>query len=201
MPNLYHHRIAVLACYRPNQGLLQLTAFAAQCATYYHHLIFATAWNISADLMLIAVPLKLLPGLQLPLKKKILIIGVLSLGVFNVSSDFPPNPAQLFAGTLILQKRSSQRSSTATTISHIPIAPSTSNGTLAKSAPPSTSSIYPHVGHYYARSSPSRLAPIHQAGTSVRLGTPRTVCAQTSAAGHGIFSLCPSRRRARRILR
>lgn len=60
---------------------------AAQCATYYHHMIFATAWNISADLVLLAIPLKIIPGLQLPLRRKIMLICVLSLGVFNVSTN------------------------------------------------------------------------------------------------------------------
>lgn len=61
----------------------------AQCATYYHHLIFATAWNISADIMLLIIPFLIIPKTQLPLRRKILINCVLGLGVFNVSIAFP----------------------------------------------------------------------------------------------------------------
>lgn len=56
----------------------------AQCATYYHHLIFATAWNISADIALLVIPFLIIPQTRLPLKRKILINCVLGLGVFNV---------------------------------------------------------------------------------------------------------------------
>ena len=51
---------------------------------------FATAWNIFADLCLLAIPLKIIPGLQLPWKRKIMLLGVLTLGVFNVSSNTLP---------------------------------------------------------------------------------------------------------------
>lgn len=57
---------------------------AAQCETYYHHLTFAATFNISADVTLLAVPLRLLPKLQIPLNCKLVIIAVLGLGVFNV---------------------------------------------------------------------------------------------------------------------
>jgi hypothetical protein len=60
----------------------------AQCASYYHHMIFATAWNISADIALLVIPFLIIPQTQLPLKRKILINCVLGLGVFNVSIAF-----------------------------------------------------------------------------------------------------------------
>lgn len=59
--------------------------FLGQCASYYCHMIFATAWNIFADLALLTVPFFIIPKLQLPLKRKLMIISVLCLGVFNVS--------------------------------------------------------------------------------------------------------------------
>ena len=59
--------------------------YTAQCATYYHHLIFATTWNISADLALLAIPFLIIPQSQLPLQRKILVTCVLGLGVLNVS--------------------------------------------------------------------------------------------------------------------
>lgn len=57
----------------------------AQCATYYHHMIFATSMNISSDLLLIAIPIPLIVRVSLPLKRKVVLIGVLCLGFFNVS--------------------------------------------------------------------------------------------------------------------
>ncbi|KAK3616321.1 hypothetical protein LTR56_026030 [Elasticomyces elasticus] len=47
-------------------------------------MIFATAWNISADLVLLAIPLKIIPGLQLPSRRKIMLICVLGLDVFDI---------------------------------------------------------------------------------------------------------------------
>ncbi|KAK3114642.1 hypothetical protein LTR53_006854 [Teratosphaeriaceae sp. CCFEE 6253] len=69
---------------RPFQGYWAVPVRHSQCATYYHHMIFATAFNISADLVLLMIPLKIIPGLQMPLRRKILLICVLGLGVFNI---------------------------------------------------------------------------------------------------------------------
>lgn len=57
----------------------------AQCATYYHHMIFATTMNISSDLLLISIPIPLIIRIKLPLRRKLILICVLCLGVFNVS--------------------------------------------------------------------------------------------------------------------
>ncbi|KAH8909402.1 hypothetical protein BR93DRAFT_975677 [Coniochaeta sp. PMI_546] len=56
----------------------------SQCATYYHHMMFATAWNISSDLMLLCVPIPVIAKSQLPLKRKIILCAVLGLGILNV---------------------------------------------------------------------------------------------------------------------
>lgn len=71
---------------RSNQISIQSAADyrIAQCSTYYHHLIFATAWNISADLALLSIPFFIIPKSQLPLRRKVLIHAVLGLGAFNV---------------------------------------------------------------------------------------------------------------------
>lgn len=42
----------------------------AQCATYYHHMIFATSFNISSDLMLILIPLPIIIKTHLPVKRQ-----------------------------------------------------------------------------------------------------------------------------------
>lgn len=48
-------------------------------------MIFATAWNISSDLMLLAIPFPIVFKTQLPLKRKIGLCFVLGLGVLNAS--------------------------------------------------------------------------------------------------------------------
>ncbi|RSL57600.1 hypothetical protein CEP54_008197 [Fusarium duplospermum] len=55
-----------------------------QCATYYNHMIFATACNISSDLMLLLVPIPLMIKIRLPRKRKIGLCCVFGLGVFNI---------------------------------------------------------------------------------------------------------------------
>jgi len=56
----------------------------SQCATYYHHMIFATVMNISSDLLLIAIPVPLIIKVNLPLKRKVVVLCVLCIGIFNV---------------------------------------------------------------------------------------------------------------------
>lgn len=66
------------------RGRHELTKLAAQCATYYHHMMFATAWNISSDLMLLCVPIPVIAKSQLPMKRKIILCAVLGLGILNI---------------------------------------------------------------------------------------------------------------------
>ncbi len=42
---------------------------AAQCASYYNHMITATVFNVSSDLMMLLIPIPLLINAQLPLKR------------------------------------------------------------------------------------------------------------------------------------
>ena len=57
----------------------------AQCASYYHHLTTDAVFNISSDLMMLFIPLPLLIKAKLPLRRKLVLSGVFSLGVFVVS--------------------------------------------------------------------------------------------------------------------
>lgn len=59
--------------------------FKEQCATYYHHLIFATAFNILTDLMLFLIPIPIIVRTSMPVRRKIILCFILGLGVFNVS--------------------------------------------------------------------------------------------------------------------
>ncbi|KAL4934015.1 uncharacterized protein BDV17DRAFT_278997 [Aspergillus undulatus] len=54
----------------------------AQCATYQHYSITQAVFNISSDAFMLAIPIPLLKGTQMPIRKKILLISVLGLGVF-----------------------------------------------------------------------------------------------------------------------
>jgi hypothetical protein len=71
--------------------------------------------------MLLVVPLRLLPKLQIPRKRKLMIIGVLSLGVFNVSRAEVPTSQYTRIANDRLDDRFSPQFSIATTISHIRI--------------------------------------------------------------------------------
>lgn len=51
-----------------------------QCGTYFNHLITSTVLNISSDLMMLCIPLPLSIRSHLPLKQKVAVCGVFSLG-------------------------------------------------------------------------------------------------------------------------
>ncbi|KAF7589529.1 hypothetical protein BBP40_004194 [Aspergillus hancockii] len=53
-----------------------------QCATYQHYSITQAVFNLSSDAFMLAIPIPLLKGTQMPMRKKILLISVLGLGVF-----------------------------------------------------------------------------------------------------------------------
>ena len=55
-----------------------------QCATYYHHMIFATACNISSDILLLLIPIPIIFKTRLPPRRKAILVCILGLGVFNI---------------------------------------------------------------------------------------------------------------------
>ncbi|KAI0099738.1 hypothetical protein GGR51DRAFT_389902 [Nemania sp. FL0031] len=56
----------------------------SQCTTYINHIIIATTWNISSDLMLLAIPIPFVIKTRLPRKKKIILCCILGVGVLNI---------------------------------------------------------------------------------------------------------------------
>ncbi|KAI1149428.1 hypothetical protein F4825DRAFT_464128 [Nemania diffusa] len=56
----------------------------SQCTTYINHIIIATTWNISSDLMLLAIPIPFVIRTRLPRKKKIILCCILGVGVLNI---------------------------------------------------------------------------------------------------------------------
>ncbi|KAL8628038.1 hypothetical protein Q9189_006247 [Teloschistes chrysophthalmus] len=71
---------------RPISQYWQVPVDNSQCASYYHHLITAAVFNISSDLIMLYIPLPILIKAQLPLKRKIILCGVFSLGILVVLS-------------------------------------------------------------------------------------------------------------------
>ncbi|KAJ4175249.1 hypothetical protein NW754_005670 [Fusarium falciforme] len=57
-----------------------------QCATQTNHLIVNTVLNISSDVMIILIPMPIFLKSQLPLKRKLVLIGVFALGAFTILS-------------------------------------------------------------------------------------------------------------------
>lgn len=55
-----------------------------QCATYQHYSITQATFNISSDSAMLAIPIPLLMKTQMRLKKKLLLLCIMSLGVFTI---------------------------------------------------------------------------------------------------------------------
>lgn len=55
-----------------------------QCATYYNHMIFSTACDISSDLLLLLIPIPIIVQSRLPIRRKLILTGILGLGIFNI---------------------------------------------------------------------------------------------------------------------
>lgn len=55
-----------------------------QCVSYMNHMITATVFNISSDVMMLCIPIPLVFRTTLPLKRKLILCGVFSLGIFVV---------------------------------------------------------------------------------------------------------------------
>ncbi|KAI4257433.1 MAG: hypothetical protein L6R42_005668 [Xanthoria sp. 1 TBL-2021] len=71
---------------RPIQQYWQVPVDNSQCASYYHHLITSAVFNITSDLLMLYIPLPILIKARLPLKRKIILCGVFSLGVLVILS-------------------------------------------------------------------------------------------------------------------
>ncbi|KAB8235920.1 uncharacterized protein BDW43DRAFT_15886 [Aspergillus alliaceus] len=55
-----------------------------QCSTATHHLIMTMVFNISSDILMICIPLPLLISASLPIRSKITLVGVFSMGTFII---------------------------------------------------------------------------------------------------------------------
>lgn len=57
-----------------------------QCTTLEHFAIVQAAFNLSSDVLIIAVPIPMIVSLSLPLKQKVVLGILFSMGTFVVSS-------------------------------------------------------------------------------------------------------------------
>jgi hypothetical protein len=71
---------------RPFHNYWSVPAANPQCSTYHDHLIVNTVFNISSDLLMLCIPLPILIRAQLPLRKKLILCIVFSMGIFVIIS-------------------------------------------------------------------------------------------------------------------
>lgn len=70
---------------RANHGLSRAVPTPnVQCSAAIHHLITNAVFNISSDTLILAVALPMFIKTQLPLRKKVAIVGIFSLGSFVI---------------------------------------------------------------------------------------------------------------------
>lgn len=71
---------------RPFYNYWSVPAANPQCSTYHDHLIANLIFNASSDVMMLCIPIPILLRAKLPLRKKIILCGVFSLGIFVILS-------------------------------------------------------------------------------------------------------------------
>lgn len=81
--------VVIMVCYyavycRPFSQYWAMPVQNMQCATYQHYSITQAVFNISSDAVMFAIPIPLLIRAQLKRRRKILLIGVMSLGLFTI---------------------------------------------------------------------------------------------------------------------
>jgi hypothetical protein len=70
---------------RPFIGYWAVPPPDPQCTTLEYYTINQGAWNVSSDLMMLCIPLPMLAKLKMPLKQKIILGLVFTLGAYVVS--------------------------------------------------------------------------------------------------------------------
>ncbi|KAJ5531269.1 hypothetical protein N7527_004662 [Penicillium freii] len=69
---------------RPFSQYWALPVSNLQCATYQHYSITQAVFNISSDAFVFAIPIPLIVKARLPLRRKMLLLCVMSLGLFTI---------------------------------------------------------------------------------------------------------------------
>lgn len=73
--------IPCLACLANDMTFLTLDFCLAQCKSYHNHMITTTSLHVSSDILLMCIPIPLIARAHLPLKRKLVLCAVFSLGV------------------------------------------------------------------------------------------------------------------------
>lgn len=81
--------VVIMLCYyavycRPFSQYWAMPVKNMQCATYQHYSITQAVFNISSDAVMFAIPIPLLIKAQLKKARKVVLIGVMSLGLFTI---------------------------------------------------------------------------------------------------------------------
>ncbi|KAJ5810203.1 uncharacterized protein N7503_002421 [Penicillium pulvis] len=81
--------VVIMVCYyavycRPFSQYWAMPVKNMQCATYQRYSITQAVFNISSDAVMFAIPIPLLIRAQLKKHRKILLLGVMSLGLFTI---------------------------------------------------------------------------------------------------------------------
>jgi hypothetical protein len=74
------------AC-RPFRGYWGMPPPNPQCTTLEHYAIVQATFNLSSDVLIIAIPIPMIASLSLPTKQKIGLGVIFSMGTFVVRSD------------------------------------------------------------------------------------------------------------------
>lgn len=77
--------IAFFTACTPFAGYWAVPPPNPQCTTLQHYAIVQATFNISSDLAMLFIPIPMFISLRLPLKQKVVLCGVFSLGIFVVS--------------------------------------------------------------------------------------------------------------------
>ncbi|KAJ5731352.1 uncharacterized protein N7483_005860 [Penicillium malachiteum] len=81
--------VVIMVCYyaiycRPFSQYWAMPVHNMQCATYQNYSITQAVFNISSDAVMFAIPIPLLIRAQLKKARKVLLLGVMSLGLFTI---------------------------------------------------------------------------------------------------------------------
>lgn len=74
------------AC-RPFKGYWGMPPPDSQCTTYEHYAMVQAVFNISSDLAMLMIPMPMLAKVSLPLRQKVILAGLFSMGGFVVSES------------------------------------------------------------------------------------------------------------------
>lgn len=69
---------------RPFSQYWAMPVHNPQCASYLHYCIIQMVFNVSSDLLMLLIPLPFVINAHVPPAKKVLLVGIFSLGIFVI---------------------------------------------------------------------------------------------------------------------